>query len=314
MAFIIEEHNTFLGLSAVEQAPRRSSSLPRSFKPVAMEQSEKLWSDIMSHSTEAPDDASVDECSSEASTPTSAARELEMPKKPTPLKRSAQIYAPSAVTPFAYVLQCLQLFLQSYAGAEAVDLSHEGSSAEFVCKVDRGVLFRKRLLEGAQQALLAASEGSQTVFVLGYGHEPFKSSGVGFKATLVMVPPQRQEQVCWASCQFGNCRKRATCPWSHPEEFELLEVTLNLDVVSTPKVVPTPAATPKASSAPAAKADFVTNSPSSAQPKPLPTATKGKAPLKAAISAAKTPRARASTFGDFALMAVSPKNKPIPKR
>lgn len=268
MAFIIEEHNTFLGLlSTAPSSQRRSASLPPCLKPAGGEQ--KLWSDVASYSTEAPDDASVD--GSELSTPSEPAA----PQRPTPLKRSAQVYAPSSVAPFAYVLQYVQLFLQSCAGVEDVTVSQEGGAATLGCRVGRGGRFRKQILEGAQQSLMASCESSQTVYVLGYGHEPFKSLGAqGFTATLVTVPLERQDGVCWASCQFGNCRKRATCPWNHPEEFELLEVTFNVDVVSDPNFASVPAASPKVSSSQAKKADFFARLPTSSQPKAISTATK----------------------------------------
>jgi len=80
------------------------------------------------------------------------------------------------------------------------------------------------LLNRAKQAMLAASEHSSSVYVLGYQAEPFAEDDLGFSATLCDV--QDTDAACWKYLETGCCRFQGRCSWHHPWCYTVVNVML----------------------------------------------------------------------------------------
>lgn len=73
------------------------------------------------------------------------------------------------------------------------------------------------LLEQVKAALMAASETSEGVYILGYECEPFEmmTTEWGFKAWFATV--LEESSACWDLLSQGYCKRGCSCRWSHPE-------------------------------------------------------------------------------------------------
>lgn len=104
-------------------------------------------------------------------------------------------------------------------------LRHEcGWSLTAEVAVDMLQQSRGVLLGCAKQALLAASEHSSSVYVLGYQQEPFVEDDLGFSVTLCDV--QDTNAACWKYLETGCCRFQGRCRWHHPWCYTLVNVML----------------------------------------------------------------------------------------
>jgi len=74
---------------------------------------------------------------------------------------------------------------------------------------------RDQLIATAQQALLAACDRSDKVFLLGYGANPFTLMPLGFGAAIADMP--NKTTACWASFSRGFCDKLGNCDKEHPK-------------------------------------------------------------------------------------------------
>jgi len=73
---------------------------------------------------------------------------------------------------------------------------------------------RDQLLAVAQQALLAVTDRSDSIFLLGYGATPFTLMPLGFGAALADMPDK--SAACWASFSKGFCDRPGACCRQHP--------------------------------------------------------------------------------------------------
>merc|ERR1712157_334687 len=74
---------------------------------------------------------------------------------------------------------------------------------------------RDHLLAASQQVLLAATDRSDSVFLLGYSATPFTPMPLGFGAALAEMPDK--SAACWASFSKGFCDKPGACCKEHPK-------------------------------------------------------------------------------------------------
>jgi len=74
---------------------------------------------------------------------------------------------------------------------------------------------RDQLLAAAQQALQAAADRSDSVFLLGYAGAPFTLMPLGFGAAIADMPDKGA--ACWASFAKGFCDSPGTCCKEHPK-------------------------------------------------------------------------------------------------
>jgi len=74
-------------------------------------------------------------------------------------------------------------------------------------------------LSHAQNCLLAATERSTGVYIVGYESVPFaqSSTGLGFTAQLAMVADE--DAACWDLLKAGYCRRSCSCRWQHPAQY-----------------------------------------------------------------------------------------------
>lgn len=70
------------------------------------------------------------------------------------------------------------------------------------------------VLNRAKEALLQASNVSDSVYVLGYDSQPFAESPLGFAAVLAGM--RDQANACWGMYSKGRCHRGINCHWEHP--------------------------------------------------------------------------------------------------
>jgi len=81
-------------------------------------------------------------------------------------------------------------------------------------------------------ALLDAAASSENTYLLGYAKQPFnEESGSGFSARLGLVPTAQEDTACWDTYQNGFCYRRSTCWRCHPQESDLLTVAVALNEI-----------------------------------------------------------------------------------
>lgn len=186
----------------------------------------------MSESTEAPDDASVCVTDGSDSTVDDPHGVSTLPK--TPLKVSAQAFAPPSVGEVAHIIQFLQMCLQSCLGVHDIAYQTDSDTLRVTATLhyteSDGELadHRKWVLETAQNVMLSAAQGSKCVYIIGWGNQPFEGSDSGFEATLCVIPPVRTCNVCWDAIQYGGCRRGSFCRWDHADAFEMKHLSFVL--------------------------------------------------------------------------------------
>jgi len=74
---------------------------------------------------------------------------------------------------------------------------------------------RAQLLAAAQQAVLVATDRSDSVSLLGYAANPFTPMPLGFGAAIADMPDRGN--ACWASFSKGFCDSPGTCCKEHPK-------------------------------------------------------------------------------------------------
>ena len=244
MAFVIVEQHTFFGLVHAEELedsrrPRRSSSLPPSWKRNAQSEG-KFLSDTASESTEAPrwsDTAS--ECADEAddvwvSESEGSCSPVAAVAQETPLRSSARAYVPESVPEVIDVLKCFQASFGGLPHVAEVSMVQRGADFEITVQVfqsDSDAVNKKLMFDTAQSALVSACSSSRSVYLRGDCAKPFRVLDVGsYQATLCVVPQGCDDKVCWPSMRYGGCRHQH-CHCQHPESFECAKLTLKLATV-----------------------------------------------------------------------------------
>jgi len=264
MAFAIQVRNTFVDVVAghdgdeVSETSRRSSSIPRSWKPASL-QKRMIWSDVMSDtddSTEAPSgSASEQEAQDDAEQSGQEQASLAPPPVPcTPLRRpsirkgrsgaalrqsaprNARHY-PVQASGAEFVVGVLRCFLSTCAFVTAVQVEEgqSGASPATCITVEvqseghlRAGVVERLILAPARQALLATCQDSEDTYVLGYGAQPFRSHhDLAFKCSLG-VAAEADDRVCWDALQYGACGRGACCHWWHPCGPDRMELTVQV--------------------------------------------------------------------------------------
>lgn len=80
------------------------------------------------------------------------------------------------------------------------------------------------VLSRAREALVRATEASESLYILGYDSEPFAESPLGFEAVLAGM--RDQASACWGMYSRGHCRRGTRCPWEHPSASWRLNVVV----------------------------------------------------------------------------------------
>eukprot|EP00933_Yihiella_yeosuensis_P062512 TRINITY_DN65476_c0_g1_i1.p1 TRINITY_DN65476_c0_g1~~TRINITY_DN65476_c0_g1_i1.p1 ORF type:complete len:300 (-),score=70.18 TRINITY_DN65476_c0_g1_i1:195-1094(-) len=129
---------------------------------------------------------------------------------------------------FRSVAAAIVLAMQASGLVLEATLSQAQFGWQVVAKMPREALgvHKDFLLTVAKEAALQAAADSEATYVLGYGHQPFMTSPMGFSALLGYVADH--SQACWDTLKYGSCYYGANCHWKHPD----LRATLNVVVVS----------------------------------------------------------------------------------
>lgn len=82
----------------------------------------------------------------------------------------------------------------------------------------------------AQEAMLAAAELSDKVYIIGYEAQPFAplpGSSDGFTTQLAKV--RDEDSACWDLLAAGVCRRGCACRWQHPSWQATLQLSLEVE-------------------------------------------------------------------------------------
>jgi len=124
----------------------------------------------------------------------------------------------SARASYAVVVESARVALAACGQAVSWTEAKEGPRGwTVIAYVDSRLLayFRDYLLAVAQQALFAATDASEKVFLLGYAACPFTPMSFGFGTALAHMPDKRQ--ACWSSFSKGFCDNPSCCLREHPK-------------------------------------------------------------------------------------------------
>lgn len=236
-------------MAPTESASITSAALAERTTEESGSQAKQLWADVMSDlsdSTDAPDPSSLQDEESEENSGhhsggESAGSTDDAPKNgprcvaaATPLTLASARFDPLAADVRA-VVSSLQMFLYHSPVIAQVYMQEGDSGSTTItaelsdASLNDAATKEAWILEPARQALSAAAQGSQRVYVLGYCAESFENFyGEGFKATLGAIPTEDEDKVCWDTWQWGYCARRSCCRWKHPRKQDLTEVCVYL--------------------------------------------------------------------------------------
>lgn len=252
--------NTFIDLvEPVVMHNKRSSSLPRSWKPAnkvenlafASDASTVDSDDVRSVSDlEASSGALSSSCSDSEGGPSeqavrtvlclSDAIGADAKRKATKLSSKARLFEPvqcaSLPAEICSVLATAHASLCASPDIFNVRMSEGvlGATTTIVGSYTKGSLKVMQLLHTLsmmQMALLEAAAESTNTYILGYEQKPFMAMGNdGFSFKIGSVPALQDEVTCWDTYQKGFCPRAATCRWCHPNfdsDFAKVVVMLN---------------------------------------------------------------------------------------
>merc|ERR1712039_529262 len=120
--------------------------------------------------------------------------------------------ASSAWASYGMVIENVRMALAACSHVVAWTEAKEGAHGWTVTAfVDSRLLatFRDYLVAVAQQALFAATDASEKVFLLGYAANPFTPMSSGFGSALAYMPDKRR--ACWSSFSKGFCNNPSCC-------------------------------------------------------------------------------------------------------
>lgn len=265
MAIQVITKNTFVELvdtTAPEIQSKRSSSLPRSWKPVSnpsrglsVKSERYLWSDVSTIDSDecssvADNEASSGAISSGASdgdgTPSDQSDEQQAKAvlclsdsimfNVTKLSSKARLFEPVCALPrdMRLVLMAAHASLFGHPKLMNVRMS-DGSlggtttiSASYK-KHSFQVCELIKTLSVVKMALLDAAANSADTYVVGYEKQPFIDMGpTGFSAKLGAVPAMQEDTTCWDTYQKGFCPRQSTCRWCHPHESDFAKIVVVL--------------------------------------------------------------------------------------
>jgi len=125
--------------------------------------------------------------------------------------------ASDARSSYGRVVESTRVALATCSGVVTRTEAKEGPRGwTITAYVDSKVLssFRDCLLAVAQQALFAAADASDKVFLLGYAANPFTPMSFGFGSALAHMPDKKR--ACWSSFSKGFCDNPSCCTGEHP--------------------------------------------------------------------------------------------------
>lgn len=90
-----------------------------------------------------------------------------------------------------------------------------------------------KTLSIVQMTLIEAAAASSTTYIVGYMNQRFNEVGPsGFSTRIGSVPASQNDVTCWESYQKGFCPRQATCAWCHPQSKDLAVVVVVLNEIA----------------------------------------------------------------------------------
>lgn len=80
-----------------------------------------------------------------------------------------------------------------------------------------------------KDSLLHSAEQSENTYILGYGAQPFENlDPCSFSATIARVPAEHHDTACWQTYENGSCPCHTMCHWDHPGNFDMMKIIITL--------------------------------------------------------------------------------------
>jgi len=81
------------------------------------------------------------------------------------------------------------------------------------------------LLSVAKDSLLKSAADSENTYVFGYGGHAFNHlDDTSFSAKVVCVPVAHRSTACWDTYEKGRCPRFGKCRWDHPAEMDMIRL------------------------------------------------------------------------------------------
>lgn len=154
----------------------------------------------------------------------------------TKLKVGAPAFQPAPKdTRLDAIISCLQLVLTSCGQIRDIKIERGlvGASPVLIsAELQRGPCASSRSYEVvhlAKQSLDAIAERLPSVTLLSARVQKDKDEcGYSLRSSMACLPEQSQGCMCWDMFRKGNCPRRGTCRWYHPQDSDLARIKVSI--------------------------------------------------------------------------------------